>query len=96
MEMDALSGARLDYSVFDMNQDGEFSTGDYITIIVDGEEIQVPVSGIRSEVGIIKDPAIISAGESEYKFASGSSGEVERIVESGTIARPRGSWRQIR
>ncbi|WP_026289957.1 pilus assembly protein [Thioalkalivibrio sulfidiphilus] len=96
MEMDALSGARLDYSVFDMNQDGEFSSGDYITIIVDGEEIQVPVSGIRSEVGIIKDPAIISAGEREYKFASGSSGEVERIVERGTIARPRGSWRQIR
>lgn len=96
MEMDALSGARLDYSVFDLDSDGEFTEGDYITIIVDGEEVQVPASGIRSGVGIIKDPAIISAGEREFKFASGTSGEVEVVTERGAIQRPRGSWRQIR
>lgn len=46
MELDILSGSRPDAPVFDLDGDGVFDDEDMITIIVDGEEITVPVSGV--------------------------------------------------
>lgn len=98
MELDAITGQRLGYSVFDLNEDRDFDSSDYVTIIIDGEEINVPVSGMRPGVGIIKDPTIISAGdEREYKYVSGTSGEIGIIEERGGSDRlGRQSWRQLR
>ena len=97
MEMDVRSGARLDYSPFDLDGDGEFDEGDYVTVeLEDGSTITVPVSGMRSRVGVIRTPGIISAGDTEYKYVAGSSGEMERIVERGGIPEGRQSWRQMR
>lgn len=101
MELDALTGGRLDYSVFDLNKDNLFNFDDYVTVEVeqDGEteEVTVPVSGKRSKVGIIKTPAVISAGEVEYKFFSGSSGIIETIKEKSGSGEGIGrqSWRQL-
>lgn len=101
MELDALTGGRLEYSVFDLNNDGLFNDEDYVIVEVmeDGvlKEIKVPVSGIKSEVGIIKTPAVISAGEVEYKFFSGSSGALETIKEKSGSGESVGrqSWRQL-
>jgi type IV pilus assembly protein PilY1 len=47
-------------------------------------------------VGIIKTPAVISAGEVEYKFFGGSTGEIETVNEVGSAQSGRQSWRQIR
>lgn len=93
MELDAVSGGRLAYTVLDMNDDGEFDSADYVTL-ADGTT--VPVSGNRSEEGIIRTPGIVSAGDREYKYASGSSGGVERTVEKGDPDAGRQSWRQLR
>src|SRR5690606_1942593 len=56
MEIDALSGARLDYSPFDLNQDYRFDADDFVTIEIDGEPVKVPVSARQSIEGIIKTP----------------------------------------
>lgn len=96
MELDAVSGARLAYSVFDLDADGLFNEGDYVEIEIDGETVRVPVSGQRSQVGIIKTPGIISAGDREYKYTSGSTGEIGVTAERGSTLGGRQSWRQLR
>ncbi|OOG24956.1 hypothetical protein B1C78_07510 [Thioalkalivibrio denitrificans] len=98
MELDAITGNRLTYSVYDLNQDGNFDSGDYVTVMIDGQEVQVPVSGLRPGVGIIRDPAIISAGsEREFKYVSGTSGDVGVITERGAgVDLGRQSWQQLR
>lgn len=96
METDAATGGRYEESVFDINDDGEFNEGDYITVTIDGEEVTIPVSGIQSSVGIIKTPTVISAGEKEYKLASGTSGEITGVTElGGGQGTGRVSWREL-
>lgn len=92
MELEALSGQRLPETVLDVNGDGVFNADDYAG--------GVPVSGMRSSVGITSTPAIISAGAREFKVQSGSdtSGTNEGVqvtTERGSDRPPRGSWRQI-
>jgi type IV pilus assembly protein PilY1 len=88
MEVDALTGGRLGHSVFDLNLDKLFDDGDWVH--------GFPVSGLQPNVGMIKTPAVISAGEIEYKFAGGSSGAIQTIVEKGGENLGRQSWRQLR
>ncbi|SMP63946.1 type IV pilus assembly protein PilY1 [Desulfonatronum zhilinae] len=102
MELDAISGGRLDYSPFDFNGDLLFNVEDFVTVTIvneDGEEetVTVPVSGLKLDVGIAKTPAVISAGEVEYKFFSGSSGDIQVISENpgDAAATGRQSWRQL-
>ncbi|QKT05058.1 hypothetical protein HUS23_11285 [Ectothiorhodospiraceae bacterium 2226] len=96
MEMSALTGARLAYTPFDVDGDGAFSADDFLRVIIDGEPVDVPVSGRRSREGIIKSPGIVSAGETEYKYTSGSSGNIEVTVERGSDLGGRQSWRELR
>ena len=94
MEVDMVTGGRLDYSVFDVNKDTQFSDADNVTVNINGVDITVPVSGIQSSVGIIKAPGIVP-GEVEYKYAGGSSGGIMTVLEKGyTVGRQ--SWRQLR
>lgn len=96
MEVDALTGGRLGYSVFDLNNDKLFNSADYVN---DNSNTPVPVSGLGSPVGITKTPAVVSAGDREYKVQTGTdlSGANQGMLvtgESGT-GKPRGAWRQI-
>lgn len=93
MELDAVSGKRLDYTVLDLNDDGSFDEKEYVTL---SDGTKVPVSGNKSKEGIIRTPGVISAGDVEYKYASGSSGGLERTVEKGDPDAGRQSWRQLR
>jgi type IV pilus assembly protein PilY1 len=79
-----------------VNKDTRFTTADNVTITVAGVDVSVPVSGIQSTVGIIKTPAVISAGEVEYKFAGGSTGGIMNVPEKGASGGGRQSWRQLR
>lgn len=90
MELDAISGGRLSYSVFDLDENKLFDEGDYVN--VDGEKA---VSGQKSKIGIVKTPAVISAGEIEYKVMSGTTGEVQVVSEKGGKMTGRVSWREI-
>lgn len=99
MELNALTGARLDTSPFDMNGDGHFTSGDYVTVTVNiggvSTQLTVPVSAMQSSVGIIQTPAIISASSVEYKFASGSTGQILSVTESTGSGNGRQSWVQF-
>jgi type IV pilus assembly protein PilY1 len=96
MELDANTGGRLSYSVFDLNGDGSIDSGDYVSITVNGVTMSVPVSGLGSGVGIAKNPIILKDGQNEKKFQSGNSGMTEMLPsEKGDIIRSRASWRQI-
>lgn len=97
MELDASTGGQLTFSVFDLDQNAQFNSVDYVTVTVAGYgTITVPVSGIRSKVGIIKTPTVISAGEREYKLASGTTGAVSTTREKGsTTVTGRASWREL-
>lgn len=97
MELDALSGGRLDMTPFDLNRDGEFNVEDFVEISIIGDlVVRVPVSGRKSDVGIIKQPGIITMDDGrEGKYASGSTGGMFQIMESTGLQRGRQSWRQI-
>lgn len=88
MELDAVTGGRLSYPVFDLNGDGIINDQDRLA---DGT---VP-SGQEYD-GIIPTPEIVGAGELEYKYMSSSSGTVEVMTELGDSQSARQSWRQIR
>ncbi|HXG28153.1 MAG TPA: PilC/PilY family type IV pilus protein [Nevskiales bacterium] len=105
MELDALSGSRLSFSPFDLNNDGVFTIGDFVQITIGGNPVMVPVSGSKSTEGIIKTPGILNAGGSgsgggddrkQYKLASGTTGGIFRKGEYAGDDSGRQSWRQIR
>lgn len=98
MELDALTGARLAYSAFDINDDKVMNTEDFVEITVNGDVIKVPVSAIKIESGMIKPAAVIARGGVEYKIVSTTSGEIASIIEKrgarpGVV--PRTSWCEI-
>lgn len=95
MELEAFSGNRFTQPMIDLNEDMRLDEGDTVWTVVDGRLTAVPASGIRSRVGIIRQPAIIAAGPMEYKLASGISGGVEILRERGATNRARSSWRQM-
>ena len=95
-EIDALTGARLSYSVFDYNGNGTFDASDYASYTSGGSTVSNPVSSKKLDSqGLLKSPTVISAGEVEYKVGSGTAGGIVVITEKGTTGAPRTSWRQI-
>lgn len=98
-ELNMLTGAQWQASVFDVNDDGAIDDDDLLALDSDGDgqvEDPVPASGIESDVGIINSPAVISAGPVEYKYTAGSTGGLMRVFEAGDATAGRQSWRQIR
>ena len=101
MEVDALSGGRLNESVFDFNRDRDFNNKDLINlgdIDGDGEDDRVHGSGIqRINAGILSRPGIINHpdGRTESKYVTTSKGKVESILEDSGRNR-RSPWREVR
>jgi type IV pilus assembly protein PilY1 len=92
-ELDAISGRRLTYSVFDINGDGRIDNADFIELD-NGSKIPLGGKGFDE---IVKTPGIVGAGELEYKYTSGSSGTLGVTLEAGDqnpIGRQ--SWKQLR
>lgn len=99
MEVDAITGARLPntgapWDVYGEGgtPDGQINSQDLVDI---GGSDYAP-SGKKSSIGIIKTPGVISAGEKEYKYTSGSSGSLEVTTESAGTPMGRQSWAQIK
>jgi len=94
MELDALSGARLTYPPLDLNDDKKFDNNDYVTL---SDGTKVPSSGMQSAEGMIGKPGVLSGKDAEYKYTSGTTGNMQTIRENpgpGDIGRQ--SWRQLR
>jgi type IV pilus assembly protein PilY1 len=100
MELNTFNGGRLDYAVFDLNNDGLFDENDWITVTdANGNVIKIPPSAIAPGINIVKTPAIIAGigeNQDEVKVMSGSSGQLMRLSERGGVGIGRQSWRQLR
>ena len=101
MELDIDNGGQLSISPLDINGDGKVNSNDYVTVTYTdpktGETVTatVPISGVQSNVGIIKTPAIITAGTVELKVFSGSTGQRSSYTESMGSSGGRESWQQL-
>lgn len=104
MELDAVTGKHFSTTVgglastWDINGDGVINASDLIT--VNGQAIAP--SGKQSKVGGVKTPGVISNGQLEYKYTSGTKeGELEMTTEKGggggsiSTLTGRQSWRQL-
>ncbi|WP_207061725.1 pilus assembly protein [Motiliproteus sp. SC1-56] len=105
MEVDVFSGARLDDVPFDLNDDDQFNDKDRVKVKGSGEIEAggsgnlMAVSGMKSTVGLISTPNVVSASNKEYKHLSGSSGDIQTVVEStdgATFSKGRQSWQQLK
>jgi type IV pilus assembly protein PilY1 len=82
-EVDACTGGRLLFPIFDIDYNFAVDNQDRINIATEGPPEFVPPSG-RGFAGILSPPVIVGApGETEIKLFSSSSGAVEKVVEVG-------------
>ena len=58
MEIDAQTGGRVSYALFDLNNDAAFDQSDFIPVTIDGKTVNVPISGLKV-AGIPSLPTII-------------------------------------
>lgn len=106
MELDVRNGGRLEFSPFDLdaNNDGLFNLQDFVLMDVDGDGVKdrVPASGRRSDVGIPSAPTVLQGGPNsscpagECKYVSGSSGNVQQIINNVGFQIGRQGWRELR
>lgn len=96
MELDTRNGGRLDVAAFDLSGDKKFDDSDYVNVTIDGSSQRVPPSGTMSTEGILPAPTVLSAGSTEYKYSSGSTGGIFTVIENpGPRAYGRQAWRQL-
>lgn len=92
MELNAMTGGRLDEAVFDANNDGIINSAD----LIDSDSTLIPPSGKHFDE-MMSRPGIVGAGEKEYKYTSGSRGNLGLTAERGAgAALGRQSWWQLR
>jgi type IV pilus assembly protein PilY1 len=83
MEVDAKTGAKLPYSVFDTNGDGLVNDSD------------TRVGGVPLGVGIVKQPLVLEGTPTAQKVMSGTSGNIQ-IERNRTFNRlGRDAWREV-
>ncbi len=100
MEIDAIQGGEYSGAPFDVNGDGLVNDSD--KVLIDG--VEHSAAGLNLDVGIIKTPAVVESNGPDYKFVSGSSGNMGSVVEMGNPqvnppignSNRRKSWRQLR
>ena len=94
-ELGAFNGGQTVMAAFDINDDGKVDNQDKVKVTVKGvEEIQF-VSGINLGIGIINTPTIIAGSTVDYKYFSGSTGEMATVTDAAGSQAKR-SWRQLK
>ncbi|MBI2792588.1 MAG: pilus assembly protein [Gammaproteobacteria bacterium] len=97
MELDSASGGTPNASPFDVNNDGIFSTADYLTLTISGTKYTQAAAGVQSSVGMTGTPAVFLSPDkqSETKVLSGSQGLGTVTENPGTGPAGRQNWRQL-
>lgn len=98
LELAPLTGSRLSYPVFDINNDGKIDSNDNQTVTIDGKSVTLPASGKGFDEILTKSAFVEKTdGTTEIKYASGSSGSIKQTLEIiSPNAKGRQSWRQLR
>lgn len=95
MELDASNGGRIYGSVLDVNEDTEVDADDYVEVVMGGKKVFLPASGVKSKVGAVAEPNIVSlpGGQQQVKIISGTTGSIQSIFEDpGSVTQGRQSW----
>jgi type IV pilus assembly protein PilY1 len=99
MVLDALTGGRPEATPLDLNLDGTFDRQDFITVTIDGEQVEVPATGVKSEVGMVDQMLLVSEGDGEsdiYKACGTNDGAgCDGYVAPTGQAQGRQSWREV-
>ena len=103
MEMNALTGAQLSYSPFDLNGDKKFNDKDLVTVTINGTQQSVPVSAIQATDGMASRLGLVSASNtldiglySTTNDNNGANSPASTPMNPGPGALGRQSWRQLR
>jgi len=103
MEVEAYTGQRQLSSPFDISGDGSFTVADEAQLVdtdndgdVDSDDDTLVITGLKSTIGIIQSPNVISAGQVEYLNFQGSSGQVGQVTRNSAGDSGRQAWRQLR
>jgi type IV pilus assembly protein PilY1 len=99
MEVDALSGGEFVGAAFDVTGDGVVNPNDFVKIA----GVSHAASGIDLGIGITKTPAVVEATSVDFKYLSGSTGQMGTVTDAGgsssTSTTPSGvrrSWQQLK
>ena len=95
MVLDALTGSRLKATPFDNNKDGVFDRKDFVVVTNAGVEVLMPLSGVKSRVGIVDNAINVTDGDKEFIGDCGSTGNCEQREGPAGVLRGRQSWREI-
>ncbi len=82
MELDAISGGSGSSAPFDINGNGSVDSSDKVVI----NNQTMTASGISLGIGIFKTPAIVESNTVDYKYMSGSTGNVGKVTDAGGTA----------
>lgn len=100
LEVGAFSGGEFSGPPFDVNGDGQVNDGDLVLI----NGVRHVASGIDLGIGITKTPAVVEGSSIDFKYLSGSSGQMGTINDAGSSSSSssgsgggiRRSWRQLK
>lgn len=96
MELDALTGRRLNSTPFDVNGDGKFDASDFLSVSACAN---CTASGLKpAGGGVITTPTVIKSKDDptkEFKYASSSTGNVNKTSESAGGQSGRITWREV-
>ena len=84
MEVDALSGGAFSAAAFDTSGGGGVNSEDFVII----NDVSYAASGVDMGVGITKTPTVVDSVEVDYKYSSGSTGQVGTVVDMGGGSSP--------
>lgn len=100
MEVGTLSGGEPGGAPFDVNGDGQVNNDDFVLI----GGVSHAASGIDLGIGITKTPAVVEGASIDFKYLSGSSGQMGTVNDAGSSGAGGGgggggirrSWRQLK
>ena len=97
MELDAVSGMRLEQPPLDITEDGEIDADDFVTVTIGGTTVTAAPSAVQSREGIIDTPAVIDSGTAtRSRSRAARRATSRRSARAARATAQRGSWRQLR
>jgi type IV pilus assembly protein PilY1 len=94
--VDAITGARLDASPFDLNKDKKFNDADLVTITVAGVTIKVPASAVGNDA-IMSAVRYVASDGADLGIITDTSNDTTAFrINPGAGRVGRQSWRQLR